>query len=169
MSFCVENLTDYPTAMSRITRARVATVATEVDPGDASEDQLRLPASASRSNPDQRAAAMTTDNKLFPSKCSWARAATAATAATEEDPGDASGDQLRLPASVSRSNLDQRVAAMTAAGTSDPGCSASIPLDFQVAEADQFAYTSLLAITRAPCGFFFFTRLPFLVSPGSNP
>ena len=105
--------------MSRITRAQAATAASEEDPGDASGDQLRLPASVSRSNLDQRVAAMTTDNKLFPSKCSRAREATAATAATEEDSGDASGDQARLPASVSRSNLDQRVAVMTAAGNND--------------------------------------------------
>ena len=120
MSFCVENLTNYLTAMSRITRARAATAATEKDSGDASGDQLRQSASVSRSNLDQRVAAMTTDNKLFPSKCSRAREATAGTAATEKDSGDASGDQPRLPASVSRSNLDHRVAAMTAAGNNMP-------------------------------------------------
>jgi len=44
---------DYLTAMSRITRAQAASAATEEDSGDASGDQLRLPASVSRSNLDR--------------------------------------------------------------------------------------------------------------------
>ena len=49
-----------------------------------------------------------------------AQAAAEIAAAAAEDEGDATEDQTRLPASVSRSNLGHRVAAMTAAANNMP-------------------------------------------------